>query len=560
MLIMMICIIAAGILGGGYYVSVSALISVFLLFVLFYRMYFQKKVTAAWDLNMIAFAVLVSAYLIVSLWAVDSGMALLGFIKFLPLLLFYVLVSGHQEEREKMISMLPMLGCLMTLFSFLMMQFSVFEEWVSVAGRLAGFFQYPNTYALFMLICLILVIWRFDYKHPDWLDIIYALAAVFGIVMSGSRTVFVLTAVALIWILIVRAPGRKLILTVLGAGIGVAAVLAVAAGSLGVLERFTNISFSASTFLGRILYAQDALPLILKHPFGLGYYGYYYIQQSIQTGVYSVVNVHNELLQMFLDAGVIPAVLMSAAVLRSVFTKRTDARNRLILVMLILHSLFDYDFQFLAMGFVLILFLDMRNVKTYKVPVLTGSVLGIAGAGSMVFAVFAGLSDLQYTSGNYEQALRVYSGNTLAETALLTEAETTEEMKQLADSLISRNEYLSVAYSARARAEFSEGDIGSFIEDKLKAIELAPYQYDEYTDYLEILSYCEGLYLEAGNTEDAKICAERAAEIPDMLEQLQEKTSPLAWQINDRPQVTLSRENLELIKEMEELADGQNND
>ena len=45
-----------------------------------------------------------------------------------------------------------------------------------------------------------------------------------------------------------------------------------------------------------------------------------------------------------------------------------------------------------------------------------------------------------------------------------------------------------------------------------------------------------------------------------MLDQLQEKTSPLAWQINDRPQVTLSRENLELIKEMEELADGQNND
>ena len=435
MLIMMICIIAAGILGGGYYVSVSALISVFLLFVLFYRMYFEKKVTAAWDLNMIAFAVLVFAYLIVSLWAVDSGMALLGFIKFLPLLLFYVLVSGQQEERERMISMLPMLGCLMTLFSFLMMQFPVFEEWVSVAGRLAGFFQYPNTYALFMLICLILVIWRFDYKHPDWLDIIYALAAVFGIVMSGSRTVFVLTAVVLIWILIVRAPGRRIILTVLGAGIGVAAVLAVAAGSLGVLERFTNISFSASTFLGRILYVQDALPLILKHPFGLGYYGYYYIQQSIQTGVYSVVNVHNELLQMFLDAGMIPAVVMSAAVLRSVFTKRTDARNRLILVMLIIHSLFDYDFQFLAMGFVLILFLDMRNVKTYKVPVLTGSVLGIAGAGSMVFAVFAGLSELQYTSGNYEQALRVYSGNTLAETALLTEAETTEEMKQLLRSL-----------------------------------------------------------------------------------------------------------------------------
>ena len=126
--------------------------------------------------------------------------------------------------------------------------------------------------------------------------------------------------------------------------------MAVAAGSAGILERFTNISFGASTFLGRILYVQDALPLILKHPFGLGYYGYYFIQQSVQTGVYTVVNAHNELIQILLDAGVIPAVFMGAAVLRSVFTKRTQSRNRIVLSIMILHSLFDYDFQFLAMG------------------------------------------------------------------------------------------------------------------------------------------------------------------------------------------------------------------
>ena len=45
--------------------------------------------------------------------------------------------------------------------------------------------------------------------HPDWLDIVYALAAVFGIAMSGSRTVFILTAVALIGILIIRGAGEK---------------------------------------------------------------------------------------------------------------------------------------------------------------------------------------------------------------------------------------------------------------------------------------------------------------------------------------------------------------
>lgn len=150
MLILMTCIVIVGILGGGYYVSVSAVTGIVLTGVLFYRMYVKKRITAAWDLNMAAFAVLVFGYLLSCLWAVDSGMALMGVVKFLPLLLFYVLVSGLTDEREKMIASLPMLGCLMTAFSFVMMQFEVFEQWVSVAGRLSGFFQYPNTYILLL--------------------------------------------------------------------------------------------------------------------------------------------------------------------------------------------------------------------------------------------------------------------------------------------------------------------------------------------------------------------------------------------------------------------------
>lgn len=556
MWIMMICIIATGMLGGGYFVSVSALAVIFLMGVLFYRMYYEKKVTAAWDLNMLALTVLVFAYLIVSFWAVDSGMAILGFVKFLPLLLFYVLVSGQKDERQRMISVLPMLGCLMTVFSFVMMQFPVFKEWVSVAGRLSGFFQYPNTYALFMLVCLIVVLCRLEYGPPDWLNLVYVVAAVFGIAMSGSRTVFILTVVALIYLLIAKGPGRKVMFFLFAVAAVVAGGIAIVVGNSGVLDRFADITLGASTFMGRLLYARDALPLIITHPFGLGYYGYYFIQQSIQTGVYSVVNVHNELLQLFLDVGVIPAVLMSMALLRSLLSKDLDAKKRLVLIVLILHSLFDYDFQFLTMGFVLILFLDMKNVRTFKVPSLTGTVLGTAGAGIVVIAVLSGLSDFQYTSGDYEKSVRTYSGNTLAKVALLRETDSKDEMRALAEDMIADNAYIAVAYSARARAEFSEGDIGSFIEDKLKAIELAPYQYEEYTDYLEILAYCQNEYIKDGKLEDAQICAERAAEIPVMLKELQEKTSPLGWKIDDRPQVTLSQADIELIEEMEALVDG----
>lgn len=555
MLILMTCIVIVGILGGGYYVSVSAVTGIVLTGVLFYRMYVKKRITAAWDLNMAAFAVLVFGYLLSCLWVVDSGMALMGVVKFLPLLLFYVLVSGLTDEREKMIASLPMLGCLMTAFSFVMMQFEVFEQWVSVAGRLSGFFQYPNTYALFMLICLILVMWRFDYKKIDWLDIVYGVAAVFGIIMSGSRTVFVLTAVAVIWVFAAKSSGKKVIISVFAAGAVVAVILAVAAGSAGILERFTNISFGASTFLGRILYVQDALPLILKHPFGLGYYGYYFIQQSVQTGVYTVVNAHNELIQILLDAGVIPAVFMGAAVLRSVFTKRTQSRNRIVLSIMILHSLFDYDFQFLAMGFVLILFLDMRNIKTQKVPVLTGTVVGLTGAAAAALSIMCGVSDVCYTSGNYKAAEKVYSGNTMAQLALLTKADKAEEMKAIAEKVIVDNQSVSLPYSALAQAAFADGDVEQFTEYKLKAIELAPYQYEEYENYLEVLVYCNDLYHQMGDKDGVRFCVEKAEEIPKMLEQVKENTSALGWKIVDRPQVTLSHENLEIIEDMRRRMD-----
>ena len=46
-------------------------------------------------------------------------------------------------------------------------------------------------------------------KKIDWLDIVYGVAAVFGIIMSGSRTVFVLTAVAVIWVFAAKSSGEK---------------------------------------------------------------------------------------------------------------------------------------------------------------------------------------------------------------------------------------------------------------------------------------------------------------------------------------------------------------
>lgn len=543
------CLIVSVLLGGGYFLAASVLIDGMLLSVLLYQIIKKQKITLAIDLNFTALGILAIAYLASALWAIDSGMALFGFVKFLPLFLFYIYISGYEEKREDVISMLPLIGCLMTLISISLIWVPALKKWVTVAGRLAGFFQYPNTYAIFMLVCLIIVIYRLERKEKLWVDLVYLSSALLGIYMSGSRTVFILTGGVFIWILLSKKELRK-ILSIIAAIGSIVIVGSLLLGNSSNISRLTAISLNETTFLGRILYVKDAIPVVIKHPFGLGYYGYHFIQQSIQTGVYSVVNVHNEFLQIMLDVGIIPAMLVGWMVVCSIISGRTNMRNRLILIVMVLHSLLDYDFQFLLMGLVLILFLDIRNVKLCKVPILTRSVLVAVGAGAIVFSIVVGISDICHLAGKHETALKVYQGNTIAELKVLTKAGTAEEMRNVADSLIARNKYLSVAYSAKARVAFAEGNIGAFIENKQWAIKLAPYQYEEYVDYLEILAYSEGRYLESGSIEDAKICVQRAVEVPEMLNKVKENTSSIAWKIRDKPQLTLSEESINLIEEM----------
>lgn len=540
-----------GILAGGYFLYAAALCSVFLWMALFWMIKRNKKLTIAWDSNMLAFTVMAAGYLITALWAVDSGMALMGFVKFVPALLYFVILCQSGGRQEEIIAFLPLLGSVMTIFSFVMMQFPAFEEWVSVAGRLSGFFQYPNTYALFMLVCLITTVYRLGGEDPDWLDIVYAAIEIFGIFMSGSRTVFVLTAGTVLFLAVRKKEVRRIILPIFLTGILAAAVLFVTGIGNHSFSRFISAAAQSSTLLGRLLYVKDAIPLMLRHSFGIGYYGYYYMQQEIQTGVYSVVNIHNEFFQYVLDIGIIPAVLIYGSIVKSILSSHNPDRNRIVLTVIALHSLFDYDFQFLCILFILQLFLEIRKEREITPTGFSKGILVTVGGFSILLAVGAGMSDFFYTRGNYEKSLRYYSGNTLAETALLTEVKDMEEMKKHADAVIARNRHVAVAYSAKGRACFAEGDVENFMKNKLTAIELAPYQYDEYLDYLDVLLLSVVEYLKTGDDKSAESALKRAKEVPKMLKEVEKKTSRFGWEIRDTPQVTLPHEYIRLLEETE---------
>ncbi len=359
----------------------------------------------------------------------------------------------------------------MTLFSFVMMQFSIFEKSVSVAGRLAGFFQYPNTYALFMLICLVIAVDKLNWDKIDWLWCAYAGIAVFGIIMSGSRTVLLLMLVLGAWYCVKRKlPGKVLLMAAGGCAVLVVLLWITGVGKEVLIRVFST---NGSTFWGRLLYMKDAA------------------------------------------------------------------------------GMFDYDFQFLVIGMVVILLLEDENVKEIPISWFTRICSLFAAIGVMAVSYRTGLSDYYYMKNMPQKALKTYQGNTEARIELLKKADTVKKMKRISDKIIEDNSKVAVAYSARAQVCFAGGDMEGYIKNKLIAIQIAPYQYEEYEDYLDTLAYAEGEYLKGKDTKSAQECVKRANTIPGLLNDVKEKTSSLGWKINDTPTVLLSHEKLELIKEME---------
>ena len=97
-----------------------------------------------------ALLALLAGYLLTPFWAVDSGMALLGFFKFLPAALFWLLLMQlGPEVRERLFLTIPVSGITMTLLSYPTRWIPALTPYFYASGRLGGFFQYSNSFALF---------------------------------------------------------------------------------------------------------------------------------------------------------------------------------------------------------------------------------------------------------------------------------------------------------------------------------------------------------------------------------------------------------------------------
>ena len=473
------------------------------------------------------------------LWGTDRGMALIGAVQFLPLPLFVLLLEQYPpDQRMGLLRRMPYAASAMVILSFLLSRIPLLESWFLVAGRQAGFFQYPNTYAVYLLFALVLVLFGspLRFGRLPWLGLLSL-----GIMLSGSRIVFFLL-MAVFLVFLIREKSGKARLSVLGiAGAAVLGSLSyvLITGNRESIGRFLTSSFTASEFVGRILYARDVIPVILRHPLGIGYTGFHWLQGSFQTGVYSTQHVHNEFLQLLLDVGWIPAALFLWALWKSFRSREGGFLRKLLLAVLLLHCLLDFDTQFTSVALLLFLVLDAepQAQKLSSAGVRRRLFAGLFAASGLI-SVWLGTASFLFYLGHSSSALRLYPGYTAAMIDLLSDAPEAD-LGPLADRILRQNQSVALAHDAKARTLFSAGSFSGMREHKLEAIRLAKYQKAEYLDYFDMLIYSYHIYQENGDSASADRCLALIQEIPAMLEDADAQTSRLGRMIDEQPHLTL---------------------
>ena len=312
--------------------------------------------------------ILTIATLLTCIWAIDKQDAILGFFRILTLFLFTIILMNREKEYiEESYKIIPISGIIMVLISIIIKFIPNLSEYLySDNGRLGGFFQYSNTFALYLLIGINVLL------HSNK-KIKYILVQIFillvGILLTGSRAIFLLTILSFIIFLFVdKSIKEKIkIFSILIIVILISLIVIFSTNSFETIGRYLTISLNSSTLWGRIIYYKDALNLLKNNIFGYGYMGYSYIYRTIQTANYSTQFVHNDFLQLALDYGIIPMIIFLGAIVYSIFSKKTDMLQKIILIIMFLHMFIDFDLHFLVIFLILIAMQDLSNQKDKEI-------------------------------------------------------------------------------------------------------------------------------------------------------------------------------------------------
>lgn len=477
----------------------------------------------------------------------SRGDALYGLFHVIAALLFWVMLRSFSEgERKEAMSIIPYAAAAMVIVNGIAYIIPGLKDLMYVNSRMGGAFGYSNTFAIYLLIGLYILLDSFldrtarKNRVADYVVIAILLA---GILLSGSRSVFIMTAVLFVYLIIVKKDGRKILLAIIGITVLCAGAFVLFTNDMSSIGRFLTISSSSSSFLGRILYDIDAIKMIANRPFGYGYLGYYFVQHFYQTGVYSVRFAHNDWLQIALDFGVIALASFVWLYFRGL--RRANTREKVILVLIGVHMLFDFDIQFFSIMMIMLLCFTgtqtsaVANVRRIKFNASAVKVIGNATLVCVIIAsAWLGLADFMQSSSMKDDSLNIYPWAADVKLHVMADTDDGQKKKQYAKELIGSVPYIGPSYDVMSAAYLEEQDVDKAMDMKYKSVVYQKYDIKKYEEFSDMLDDIAERYRDI-DLEIYNKALKYQSEIPDMLEKVKNETSPLAYMINDVPEFTM---------------------
>lgn len=265
--LMILSVIMSMFLFGGYYEFTSCIVAIVLIITFLIKVKENKKIQIrVTDINI--FIIIFSfTYLVSILYAVDKGMAFLGFLKFSVLLIFIITLMQFESGEVKDIQRcIPYIAASMTIITFILFFIPYTKGIVaSENNRIGGMFQYANTFALFLLVAIIQILSKGIYRKKELTMLIIL---VLGILFSQSRIILILLILSIIVLIIKNKISKRNIKYLL-----ITLFISIVSVIVFKLNRIINISIFDSTLIGRIIYYKDAIKLVITHPLGLRIYG-----------------------------------------------------------------------------------------------------------------------------------------------------------------------------------------------------------------------------------------------------------------------------------------------
>ena len=315
-----------------------------------------------------------------------------------------------------------------------------------------------------------------------------------------------------------------------------------------------GVSLSSGEWLNRIVYYYDGMKLLRMNPFGLGHSGWWYAQTSIQSALYNVRQIHNWVLQLAMDAGIVPAMLLAACVLMVVFHKKSTLRSKLLVLLIFGHSLIDYSLAFLPITYIAVLTLPIG--RTARIVNRKSTIaITVTCASMLLVLLWLGTATLLSFIGKDIAATKLYPVYTEAMEKIIIKESDPEEALIWADRILALNPYVYDAYDVKARVYASKGLCSEAVEMKHEVIQISRMHG---SDYDELLMYIHFALIDAdanGNIHESRALVDLALSIPSVLDAVNATLNPLAYKIRHQPTLYLSEESHRFLRYLHEYID-----